>query len=40
MWIKDSDNNQGKISLAEREEEKLGVISGTESAHLKDDLPF
>jgi len=45
VWIKDIENNQGKISLAEKEEEKeeqkLDIISGTESAHvIKDDLPF
>ena len=41
VWIKDIENKQGKISLAEKEEEKLDIISGTESAHvIKDDLPF
>ena len=43
-WIKDSDEKtrSGKIVLAEREEPKLDIISGTESAHVveKSDLPF
>ena len=43
-WIKDADENtrSGKIMLAEREEQKLDIISGTESAHVieKGDLPF
>ena len=32
-------NNSGQIMLAEKEE-KLDIISGTESAHIKNDLPF
>ena len=43
-WIKDADENtrSGKIMLAEREEQKIDIISGTESAHVieKGDLPF
>tara|TARA_R110000803_G_scaffold200219_3_gene264477 strand:+ start:1764 stop:2105 length:342 start_codon:yes stop_codon:yes gene_type:complete len=43
IWIKDVDvqNGVGKIMLAEKEE-KLDIISGTESAHVieKGDLPF
>ena len=42
-WIKDAVGNTGKITLAEREEEKLDIISGTESAYVenkKSDLPF
>ena len=41
-WIKDADGKSGKIMLAEREEEKIDIISGTESAHVieKGDLPF
>tara|TARA_R100001460_G_scaffold105183_4_gene151511 strand:+ start:2592 stop:2927 length:336 start_codon:yes stop_codon:yes gene_type:complete len=40
-WIKDAKNGQGQIHLAEREE-KLDIISGTESAYVKEetDLPF
>tara|TARA_R110001592_G_scaffold151790_2_gene378619 strand:+ start:716 stop:1054 length:339 start_codon:yes stop_codon:yes gene_type:complete len=42
VWIKDVQNSAGKILLAEREEEKLDIISGTETAHIveKQDLPF
>ena len=29
-WIKDAEGKSGKIMLAEREEEKLDIISGTE----------
>tara|TARA_R110000823_G_scaffold283155_3_gene401343 strand:+ start:28 stop:366 length:339 start_codon:yes stop_codon:yes gene_type:complete len=42
IWIKDAENGVGKILLAEKEE-KLDIISGTESAHVvekKSDLPF
>jgi hypothetical protein len=41
-WIKDAQGNSGKIMLAEREEPKLDIISGTESSHIieKADLPF
>ena len=39
VWIKDMNNNSGQIMLAEKEE-KLDIISGTESAHIKNDLPF
>jgi hypothetical protein len=41
VWIKDAVNNGGTIKLAEKEE-KLDIISGTESAHViqKGDLPF
>jgi len=41
VWIKDGANGSGTIRLAEKEvkEEKLDIISGTESAHTT-DLPF
>ena len=41
VWIKDVQNGAGKILLAEKEE-KLDIISGTESAYVekKSDLPF
>tara|TARA_R110000796_G_scaffold5919_2_gene21679 strand:+ start:140 stop:475 length:336 start_codon:yes stop_codon:yes gene_type:complete len=41
VWIKDGVNGSGTIKLAEKEvkEEKLDIISGTESAHTT-DLPF
>tara|TARA_R100000544_G_scaffold36752_2_gene25701 strand:- start:827 stop:1162 length:336 start_codon:yes stop_codon:yes gene_type:complete len=41
VWIKDVENGVGKILLAEKEE-KLDIISGTESAYVKEktDLPF
>ena len=41
VWIKDAANNSGTIKLAEKEikEEKLDIISGTETAHTT-DLPF
>tara|TARA_R110001599_G_scaffold77639_2_gene211587 strand:+ start:393 stop:725 length:333 start_codon:yes stop_codon:yes gene_type:complete len=40
VWIKDVQNGAGKIMLAEKEE-KLDIISGTESAHvIEKDLPF
>ena len=40
-WIKDSKNGQGTIHLVEKEE-KIDIISGTESAYVKKetDLPF
>jgi len=41
VWIKDAVGDTGKIKLAEKEQ-KLDIISGTESAHVVEnsDLPF